>query len=154
MFDGTSCCFIYLFYFEVVWERRINVPFIFLCWLKWRSPCNQNLLNALWMPGTDFCAWVQTWLGISVGALGRPSLAGETGHLQIAFAMMVCSVQFISVAQSYPTLCNPIDCSMPGLPVFHQLLEFVQTHGHRVGDAIQPSHPLLSSSPPTFNLSQ
>ena len=64
------------------------------------------------------------------------------------------SVQFSSVAQSCPTLCDPTDCSMPGLPVHHQLLEFTQTHVHRVGDAILPSHPLSSPSPPAFNLSQ
>ena len=59
-----------------------------------------------------------------------------------------------SVAQSCPTLCDPIDCSRPGLPVHHQLPEFTQTHVHWVGDAIQPSHPLSSPSPPAFNLSQ
>ena len=62
--------------------------------------------------------------------------------------------QFSSVTQSCLTLCNPMDCSMPGLPVHHQLLEFTQTHVHWVGDAIQPSHPLLSTSPPSLNLSQ
>ena len=64
------------------------------------------------------------------------------------------SVQFSSVAQSCPTLCNPMDCSKPGFLVHHQLPEFTQTHVHLVGDAIQPSHPLLSHSLPTFNLSQ
>ena len=64
------------------------------------------------------------------------------------------SVQFSSVAQSRPTLCDPMNCSTPGLPVNHQLLEFTQSHVHRVCDAIQTSHPLLSPSPPTFNLSQ
>ena len=53
-------------------------------------------------------------------------------------------VQFSSVAQLCPTLCNPMDCSTPGLPFHHQLLEFTQTHVHWVGDAIQPSHPLSS----------
>ena len=55
-----------------------------------------------------------------------------------------CQNQFSSVAQSCPTLCDPMNCSMPGLPVHHQLPEFTQTHVHWVGDAIQPSHPLLS----------
>jgi len=55
--------------------------------------------------------------------------------------------QFSSVAQSCPTLCNPMNRSMPGLPVQHQLPEFTQTHVHRVSDAIQPSHPMLSPSP-------
>ena len=59
-----------------------------------------------------------------------------------------------SVAQSCMTLCDPKDCSMPGLPVHHQLPELDQTHVHRVGDAIQSSHPLASPSPPVFNLSQ
>ena len=64
------------------------------------------------------------------------------------------SVQFSSVTQSCPTLCDPMDCSTPSLPVHHQLLEFTQTHAHWVGDAIQPSHPLSSPSPFTFNLFQ
>ena len=62
-------------------------------------------------------------------------------------------VQFSSVAQLCPTLCDPMNCSMPGLPVHHQLLELAQTHVHRVGDAIQPSHALSSPSRPAFNLS-
>ena len=66
----------------------------------------------------------------------------------------ISSVQFSSVAQSCPTLCDPMAWSMPGLPVHHQLLEFTQTHVHWVSDVIQPSHPLLSPSPPTLNLSQ
>ena len=64
------------------------------------------------------------------------------------------SVQFSSATQSCPALCNPINCSMPGLPVHHQLPESTQTHVHRVGDAIQPSHPLSSPSPPAPNPSQ
>ena len=62
--------------------------------------------------------------------------------------------QFSSVAQSCPTLCDPMNCSTPSLPVRHQLPEFTQTHVHWVGDAIQPSHPLSSPSLPAFNLSQ
>ena len=64
------------------------------------------------------------------------------------------SVQFSSVAQLCPTLCDPMNRSKPGLPVHHQLLEFTQTHVHRVSDAIQPSHPLSSPSPPAPNPSQ
>ena len=59
-----------------------------------------------------------------------------------------CSVQFSSAAQSCLTLCNLMNCSTPGLPVHHQLPEFTQTHVHRVSDAIQPSHPPSSPSPP------
>ena len=64
------------------------------------------------------------------------------------------SVQFSSVAQLCPTLCDPMNCSTPGLPVYHQLPEFTQTQVHRVSDAIQPSHPLSSPSPPAPNPSQ
>ena len=63
-------------------------------------------------------------------------------------------VQLSSVTQSCTTLCNPMDCSMPGFPIHHQLPKLAQTHVHRVGDAIQPSHPLLAPSPPALNLSQ
>ena len=64
------------------------------------------------------------------------------------------SDQIRSVSQSCPTLCDPMNCSMPGLPVHHQLLEFTETHVHRVRDAIQPSHPLSSLSPPAPTPSQ
>ena len=66
----------------------------------------------------------------------------------------VYSVQISSVAQSCPTLCDPMNCSTPGLLVQHQLPEFTQTHVHRVSDAIRPSHPLSSPSPPAPNPSQ
>src|SRR5574337_672071 len=68
--------------------------------------------------------------------------------------MLSRSDQIRSVAQSCPTLCDPMNRSTPGLPVQHQLPEFTQTHVHRVGDAIQPSHPLSSPSLPALNLSQ
>ena len=93
------------------------------------------------MLGTDFCAWVQTWLGIYVGAIASPSLAGETCPFQIVFAMWY--VLFSLVTQSCQTLCNPVDCSTPKLT--WPLLELGQTHVHRVGDSIQPFHPLSSS---------
>ena len=64
------------------------------------------------------------------------------------------SVQFSSVAQACPTLCDPMNRNKPGLPVHHQLPESTQTHVHRVGDAIQPSHLLLPPSPPALNLSR
>ena len=65
----------------------------------------------------------------------------------------VTSLVLSSVAQLCPTLCNPMNCSTPGLPVHHRFLEFTHTHVHLVGDAIQPSHPLSSTSPPAFSLS-
>ena len=68
--------------------------------------------------------------------------------------MNFSSLQFISVTQSYPTLCNCMDCSMPGIPVHHQHLELAQTHVDQVSDAIQQSHSLSALSPPIFNLSK
>ena len=68
--------------------------------------------------------------------------------------MLFNMVQFSSVAQLCPTLCDPMNCSMPGLSVHHQLLQSTQTHVHQVGDAIQTSHPLSSPSPPAPNPSQ
>ena len=79
---------------------------------------------------------------------------------EMSFSATIChchnytSVQFSSVAQSCPTLCDPMNRSMPGLLVHHHLPEFTQTHSHRVSDAIQPSHPLSSPSPPAPNPSQ
>ena len=70
------------------------------------------------------------------------------------WSLSISSVQFSSVAQSCPTLCDPMNRNSPGLPVHHQLPDFTQTHVHRVSDAIQPSHPLLSPSPPAPNPSQ
>ena len=72
----------------------------------------------------------------------------------MSWYLIVVLTEFGSVTQLCPTLCDPMDCSMPGLPVHHQLLEFTQTHVHWVGDAIQPSHPVSSPFPPAFNLSQ
>ena len=72
----------------------------------------------------------------------------------ITSASIIRLYQFSSVTQSCLTLCEPMDCSTPGLPVHHQLPEFTQTHVHLVGDAIQPSHPLSSPSPPAFSLFQ
>ena len=69
------------------------------------------------------------------------------------YCVLYC-IQFTSVTQPCPTLCDSMNHSMPGLPVHHQLPEFTQTHVHWVDDAIQPSHPLLSPSPPAPNPSQ
>ena len=68
------------------------------------------------------------------------------------FAIVGIVILLSSVAQSCPTVCNPMDCSTASFPVHHQLPELAQTHVHRVGAAIQPSHPLSSPSPPAFNL--
>ena len=78
----------------------------------------------------------------------------NTCFLIVYIHLKNCHYQFSSVAQSYPTLCDPMNRSMPGLPVHHQLPEFTQIHIHRVSDANQPSHPLSSPSPPAPNPSQ
>ena len=76
------------------------------------------------------------------------------GNYKVWLPGIQVQFQFSSVAQSCPTLWDPTDCSTSGLPVHHQLPGFSETHVHPIGDAIQPSHPLLSLSPPAFNLSQ
>ena len=89
--------------------------------------------------------------------LGDPvdcTLPGSSVHGILQAEYWRLDDQFSSVAQSCPTLCDPMNCSTPGLPVHHQFLEPTQSHVHWVGDAIQPSHPLPSPSPPALNLSQ
>ncbi|XDA75027.1 hypothetical protein R6Z07F_005254 [Ovis aries] len=81
-------------------------------------------------------------------------IQGYRYHLSKFHIYAFSSVQFSSVTQSCPTLCDPMNRSTPGLPVHHQLPEFTQTHIHRVSDAIQSSHPLSSPSPPAPNPSQ
>jgi len=96
-----------------------------------------------------FCAFVS--IVLSVSSLTLTSLCHYSSDM---FSSFKTSVQFSSVAQSCPTLCNPMNRSMPGLPVHHQLPKSSQTHVYRVSDAIQPSHPLLSPSSPAPNPSQ
>ena len=82
------------------------------------------------------------------------TLSHEKISLVTSFKLRHLHRGHCSVTQSCPTLCNPMNGSMPGFPVYHQLPELAQTHVHPIGDAIQPSHPLSSPSPPAFNLSQ
>ena len=83
---------------------------------------------------------------------GQKFNSGKVCLLQYDFLSFF--VRFSSVAQSCPTLCDRMDCSTPGLPVLHHLPEPGQTHVHRIGDAMQPSHPLSSRFPPAFKLSE
>ena len=107
----------------------------------------------------------EDWSGLpfaSPGALPNPGIEPRSCALHMVSCIAgrfftewaTSSVQFSLVNQSCPTLCDPMDHSMPGFPIHHQLPEFTQTHVHWVGDATQPSHPLSSPSPPIFNLSQ
>ena len=111
--------------------------------------------------------WVQSWVGKIPWRRERlPTPVFHPGEFYGLYSpwgrkesdtterLSLSSHEFSSVIQSCLTLCNCIDCSMPGLPVHHQLLEATQTHIHWVSYAIQPSHPLSSPSPPAFNLSQ
>ena len=106
------------------------------------SPTTQNIWSPSWekVPGS--------------GSLGETSKISVWVLLIIPVPKLISSVQFNSVTQSCPSLCNPMVCSRPGFPVHHQLPEFTQTHVRWVGDAIQPSHSLSSPSVPTFYLSQ
>ena len=92
------------------------------------------------------------WVSTEFKALGFAFRQRQAN--QLLTTTLWGSVQFSSVTQSCPTLCNPMNHSTPGLPVHHQLPEFTQTHVHRVSDAIQPSHPGSSPSPPAPNPSQ
>ena len=85
---------------------------------------------------------------------GRAGRRGKQCFLQAAGSQEKTSFQFNSVSQSYPTLCDPMNRSRPGLPVHHQVVELTHTHVHQVGDAIHPSHPLSSPFPPDPNPSQ
>ena len=92
--------------------------------------------------------------GAAVHAITESDMTEQPSAHALAFICRCISVQFSSVTQLCPTLCDPMNRSTPGLPVHHQLPEFTQTHVHRVGDTIQPSHRLSSPSPPAPNPSQ
>ena len=134
------------------WRRLLRVP-----WTARRS--NQSILKEI-SPG---CSMEGLMLKVKLQYFGH--LCKDLTHwkrlwcwerLNLFFLSIspFSSVQFISVTQLFLTPCDPMDHSMPGLPVHHQLQEFTQTHIHWVGDALQPSHPMPSPSPPALNLSQ
>ena len=140
------------------WRRLLRVP-----WTSRRS--NQSILKA--SPTQWTWVWVDSsswwWIG-RLGMLRFHGVAKSQTRLSdwteltdiptMEYNLWKKPDKLSSVAQSCPTLCNPRDCSMPGFPVLHKHLELAQTHVHRFGDAIQPTHPLSSPSPPAFNLSQ
>ena len=109
---------------------------------------------------------VRRWPSEGAGGLScRGMCLVSVGHMRCGDGLIFISLRIItykfegvcvgsSVALLCLTPCNPMDCIMPGFPVYHQLPELIQTHVHRVGDAIQPSYPLPSPSPAAFNLSQ
>ena len=114
-----------------------------------------NITKAVYGKRTTYTQW---WKAESFSSKLRnkttmPSLITSI-HYSAGSPKQSKSVQFSSIAQSCLILCDPMDCSTPGLPAHHQLPEFTQTHVHWVPDVIRPSHPLSSSSPPAFNLFQ
>ena len=108
----------------------------------------------------DLCGlecWVEAKKSRVDRGNGNFCLSVKHIHIRVGWwrlGLAILSVQFSSVAQSCPTVCEHMNRSMPGLPVHHKLPEFTQTQVHRVSDAIQPSHPLASPSPPALNPSQ
>ena len=135
--DSTNC------YWKILKKKTPESP------LKQRLnlPCISNYLYSM---HTVFTSIVHCWWE---GKLVKPLQKIVWSFLK-KLKIETPSVQFSSVAQLCPTLCDPMNCSTPGLPVHHQLPEFTQTHVHRVTDAIQPSHLLSSPSPPAPNPSQ
>ena len=100
---------------------------------------------------SNWRATYEDWEGISL-LINWPKYREISLHYQCW--TNIITVEFNSASQSCPTLCNPMDCSMSGFPVHHQLLELAQIHAHQVHAVIQPSHPLSSPSPPAFCFSQ
>ena len=124
-----------------------KVSFLVCCCLVWfGSPCFM-LETCPWCQLT-FLYWSQEWNSWLGGLRAQKGLVNFGARYRA-----IGHSQFSSVVQSCLTLCDPLDWSTPGLPVHHQLLEPTQTHVHCIGDAIQPSHPLPSPSPPALNLS-
>ena len=128
----------HFFIHSSIWRAfGLFVPFGYSEWCNYNHLCTSFCLNHL------FSLLLGIHLEMELLCVGTVPRDGNSA-----------SVQFSSVAQSRPTLWDPVNRSTPGLPVHHQLPEFTQTHAHRVGDAIQPSHPLSPPPPPAPNPSQ
>jgi len=121
----------------------------------WGAPVNRGTQSQTWLEQLSTCTHTfELKLGLTSSSLLLVKTSWGVVFSNGVIRDFWHSVEFSSVPQSCPTLCHPMDCSTPGFPVHHQLPELTQTHVHWVGDAIQPSHLLLSPSPPAFNLSQ
>ena len=110
-------------------------------------PENKRMINSAFEEQAQSDIWKKKKITEVQGFAGKKAT-------ELLYQQSLCQSQIRSVAQSCATLCDPMNRSMPGLPVHHQLLEFTETHVHQVGDAIQPSHPLSSPSPLVPNPSQ
>ena len=124
---------------KVTFDEQLRGPYLIL-----ETEVNINSDKSCWLYGP------LTWWNEN-GSYTSAVFLPKTQNPSIIMKELSHSVQFSSVAQSCPTLCDLMNCSTPGLPVHHQLPEFTQTHVHRISDAIQPSHPLSSPSLPAPN---
>ena len=136
-------------FYQIIFLHLFRILYDFYpscCWF-WASLVAQLVKNppAMWETWVRSLGWEDP---LKKGKATRSSI------LAWRIQLSDVSVQFSSVAQLCPAFCDTMNRSTPGLPVHHQLPEFTQVHVHRVSDAIQPSHPLLSPSPPAPNLSQ
>ena len=142
------------------WKRHLFIAPLFpivRTWKQPRCPLADEWIRKLWYIYTIeyysaikkniFQLVLMKWMKL------EPIIQTEVSQKE-KHQYSISSVHFSSVAQSCPTLCDPMNCSTPDFPVHHQLPEFTQTHVHWVSDAIQPSHPLSSPSPPAPNPSQ
>ena len=130
-FSSSKCLLIFSLILTVSEKDMLNFPSVIVDLFVFLSILSIFILHVFWF-------WISLVRCI---------------HFVVCY-VMVRSDQIRSVTQSCPTLCDPMNRSTPGLPVHHQLLEFTETHFHWVSDAIQPSHPLSSPSPPAPNPSQ
>ena len=136
--------------FVIIWKCVIILS-LNLCNCKW-SPMGKS---TMFLSREDRCHMVFTFLATPSHMKFKCPTGTENQWIwNTKQFIKIHSESVSSVPLSCPTLCNPVDCRMPGFPIHHQLPELAQTHVHWVGDAIQPSYPLLSPSPPAFNLSQ
>ena len=138
-------------YFGHLMQRTISLEKSWFCEILKAGGEGDDRRWDGWMASPTQWTWV--WVN------SRSRWWTKEGHRNVVFSGKIFSevrwtVQFSSIAQSCLTLCNPMNRSTPSQTVHHQLPEFTQTHVHWVGDAIQQSHPLLSSSPPALNLLQ
>jgi len=128
------------------------------CITSWYQDCQMSIKNLRYANDRTLMAENEELKSFLMRVKEERRMKEESGlkfniqKTKIMTSGLISSVRFSSVAQSCPTLCDHMNCSMPGLPVHHQLPEFTQTHVHRVSDAIQ--HPLSSPSPPSPNPSQ
>ena len=133
------------------WREEVKSPLIVVNMIHMEMEL-ENISSVLFFAICwHFTLWLNMWLDF-VYASWSPEIV--TKYCLYSKCGVWYVSQFSSVAQSCPTFCNPMNCSTSGLPVHHQLPEFTQTHVHCVSDAIQPSHPLSSPSPPAPSPSQ